>query len=150
MRIFFFFIFIYYFSACKNIPSQEIPENSNMMLRDTFIKNFYTTQIFDANGNMIEEFGNEGKSDNPSYFHMYLTYDSTGKILSKKYFYLGEKNKECLIKDSLDYSEIRYIYEANKLVKEEEYLPIEITGRIVGHRLSSIFYVEENRSEILD
>lgn len=137
-------LIIIIFYSCFSRQHEQNYVDSMPNFKDTLIRNEYTYQEYDMEGNLILEYGNQGKIEHPSYFKCFKFYDNKNRLEIENFFDLGKENKNCIIYDSLDYSQTIFFYANNVLIKKEIYVPVrDKNQKIIRHELSYTFDVKK-------
>ena len=93
-------------------------------------------KIFNKDGKIIEVFGIKDAKENDGFIHDFYKYDREGKLTSIKMYECKDSN--CLVKDTNDYIEQRYLYDKQKLLLKQTYWTIYGTNnKVINHKLFS-------------
>ena len=107
---------------------------------------------YDQFGRISEMWGNHNLPDDGANFRELYTYDSDGRLFSKRYYQLSDSNKECIIRDSLAYIEYRYIYIYDSIPSlEERYDPIfDERQKVIGYELTFIWDLISKHEHVIE
>lgn len=101
-------------------------------------------EIKDANGRVIERWGNYNTDDYNSNFRHFFQYDTNGFLINERQYWLDDDNKNCVITDTAEYRDIYYYYK----YADEKYV-LEVTkcydcfydsnSKFIGRKLYYIY-----------
>ena len=94
---------------------------------------------YDTLGNMIYMRGYVDYDDWNSCVNDIIFRDEKGKRIRRILYSFNEKDSlPCIVRDSANYLEYKYIYnEFGKLERQETYSPILLDGKVTGYKLTS-------------
>lgn len=109
-------------------------------------------EIKEANGRVIERWGNYYTDDYNGNFRHYFYYDNNGLLSNEKQYWFDHDNTECIIKDTAEYRDIYYSYKQSgdqfvleiRKCYDREY---DDNGKFIGRKLYYIY--DEIKKEYL-
>jgi hypothetical protein len=107
----------------------------------------------DAQGRIIEKWGNENSWDNDVNFRYFFEYDSLGRLQTEKLYHLEDSNDSFLIVDSLDFIRVEYEYDSeNRKAFERRFFPIKdyLTDKVTGYKLGYVLNCKSGQEETVD
>jgi hypothetical protein len=85
-------------------------------------------------------------------FRYFFKYDSLGRLEAEAQYHFDDDNIACTIKDSLDFTLVKYIYnvEGQKAI-EKKFFPTydSLTGQATGHKLGYVYHYDSGLEEVI-
>jgi len=127
--------------SCSMLNQAVNKSSQKVLIRDSkgrVLKTFdgKVYRVYDTLGRRLESWGNPKEPDFDIYFRSIVIHTDT--TIFEKEFWLGQDNKACLIKDSLDYNGHYYKFDkyGNFVFKEYSVSLTDSLGKVIGRKVT--------------